>query len=332
MLTEETKATLLRPAQGTIIKSFMQTALEAFIALEPVNKTRYTEITRNVNSWVDSMEGSSSIMDGAVIEGQYKNRYEYIMASPDCTFLNELSYGRSRDILKKWKRESLRTEVAKSMWDARKQWHDLKDEVTAHGKEFKNRIITKPVKEAKPTTLREFIPAFKIPAPVAAQLEKIEKDLHDKFYGRHMEFLNGLVERYVGTLMDYKQYRKMSEDFRLALTYANDTLSKSLDFDNAAETRSQLVATGTTNFVVGRMFEKFRNINFSGKDVEFIYSTDSAYSTHFNIQIKGIVEGIAELRFTMIVNRSIYNNLFNQFPTKLYVTRDGKTAQVTHIG
>jgi len=319
-------------------KSWQNIAIKAFINLEPVNKSKFTEYTRNLSPMIDGLDRSFKILDSAVkvgtstydtIDKLANESKEYFHENQ--SFLRELGYTKSRALLKKFKREHL-TDFVKTIYDARVEWYKIKDIYEAHREEFKKKIISKETKPKAPTTLKDFVPIFKIPASVVERLEKIESELYQKFYDQNIDWLNDLITRYNNKPMAENNYRQMSLDFKGILKLKDGILKAIENKDEVIKLKAKLYARGTTDFIVCRMFSKIKNIDFKTNPI-FEYNIKEAGSSHFVIRIGNVKksDAILRLEFSMIINRSIYNKLFNQFPTKLFLIENGKTTQITHF-
>lgn len=323
--------------QNTDQKSYINSAIADFVNLEPVNKTRFAEVSGIINNLVDGLDQSDVMVDklavgpGVTVYSTIEKLAEESKDFQEVNkrFLHEIRYSKSKTITKKVNRDQL-TDFVKKVYDARVEWYKIKDAVNAHREEFKKKIITKESKPKKPVTLKDFVPIYKIPASVVEQLEKIESELYQKFYDQNVEWLNDLIVRYDNKSITESSYRNMSLDFRGILKFKDGILKAIENKDEVIKAKAKLYARGTTDFIVCRMFSKIKNINFQMNPV-FMYNIEDAGSHHFTIRIGRIrkSDAILRLEFSMIINRSIYNKLFNQFPTKLFLIENGKTTQIT---
>lgn len=322
--------------------SWQNKAIKSFIDLEPVNKTRFAEISGIINNLVSGLDESIKLVNSKVEIG--KSTYDTIdklskesvnFSHVNKSFLHDIQYSQSKNITKKYKRNEL-TEFIQKVYDARVAWYEIKEMANVHREKFKDKIITRDSKPKKPITLKDFIPIYNIPELVVKQLERIESELYDNFYDHNVIWLNRLITEYSDKSMEETRYRKMSLDFKNLLKLVAGTLKSIENKDEIISLKAKRYARSTTDFIVCRMFSKFKNINFNlSVTPEFIYNAESAGSTHFTIRINNIYEDDLDaflfLNFSMIINRSIYNKLFNQFPTKLYLRKNGQNKQITHF-
>lgn len=170
--------------------SYQDKALNSFLALEPMNKSKFSETMGYINHMLSNNElAAIRLLD--LIKESGETHYNYTKNSTYTktsihTFLEEIDYGRSESILKKFKRESL-TPVEQELYDLRKDWHQIKNEVKIHSDKLKSNIV---IKEAKNS-----IPAIKKIYPEGIAKDSITEIL--------LEQTSILKEEYIARTKEY---------------------------------------------------------------------------------------------------------------------------------
>jgi hypothetical protein len=118
-----------------------------------MNKSKFSETMGYINHMLSNNE-PAAIRLSDLIKQSGETHYNYTKNSTynktsNLTFLEEIDYGRSESILKKFKKESL-TPVEQELYDLRKDWHQIKNEIKIHSDKLKSNIVVKEAKNSVP--------------------------------------------------------------------------------------------------------------------------------------------------------------------------------------
>lgn len=187
--------------------SYQEKALNSFLALESMNKSKFSETMGYINHMLSNNEPAGRRLLDLINESGGKH-YNYTKNSTytknsNLTFLEEIDYGRSESILKKFKRETLNP-VEHEIYDLRKDWHIIKNEVKLHTDKLKQNIITKEEKNS--------VPAIKKIYPEGIAKDSITEILLDQTTILKEEYIARTNEYADKSFSGYKKITELSRE------------------------------------------------------------------------------------------------------------------------
>lgn len=209
------------------LKSFEIDALNKFINLEPMNKANFTHVMCHVNDLVNRLSTTHTIINKA--RSKEISYYDFlrknsVIHKDGFTFLQKIDFEGGERPLKQFKYDNL-SDFEKIVYNARKDFLEIKANVKEHAEKLKALIITKqnkvviePIKKVFPNALpKESIQAILIDQTNMLLVEFLEKT--EKY--AKASFDKALTE----SKLTYQESIEKYKNIKKALSIKNEALS-----------------------------------------------------------------------------------------------------------